>query len=323
MIFVMSDLEVPIRGRTYREPDGAHSVVVRGRDLEPALQHVASRSDCGTLAVVGLPEVIPDLSVLKGRKLLVVDADSARLHDFAEAAIKVGADVEWVRSARPSSERLAASLLPVGAVVLAAGSSSRMGGSQKLVLEFDGRPMVRHAIEAASEGGCHQVVVVYAADDVKEAVDGAADLVFNPDAARGMSTSLRTGLRALRSDMEAALVMLGDQPLVGSRAVSALLRSWRREGARPAVAMSASAEPDVRTPKRKPRWTPPVVLSRELWPELEALDGDEGARRVLDEHPELLDIVPAGGRPDDIDTPGDYAKIVRLFPRKKPTRRSP
>ena len=313
-VFVMSDLEVPIRGRTYREPEGPHSVVVRGRDLEPALQHVASRSDCSTLAVVGVPDAIPDLSALHGRKVIAVDADSARLHDFAKAATTAAAEVEWIRAARPSSERLAASLLPVGAVVLAAGASSRMGGSQKLLLEFDGRPMVRHAIEAASNGGCHQVVVVYAAQDVASAVDGAAELVFNPEAAAGMSTSLRHGLAALRTDMEAALIVLGDQPLVGSRSVAALLRSWRREGARPAVAMAAS-QPAT-------RWTPPVVLARELWPELEQLHGDQGARQLLDGHPELLDIVPAAGRPDDIDTPDDYAKIVRLFPRKKPTRRT-
>ena len=313
-VFVMSDLEVPIRGRTYREPEGPHSVVVRGRDLEPALQHVASRADCSTLAVVGVPDAIPNLSSLQGRKVIAVDADSARLHDFAKAAGEAAAEVEWIRAARPTSERLAASLLPVGAVVLAAGSSSRMGGAQKLVLEFDGRPMVRHAIEAASNGGCHQVVVVYAAQEVAGAVDGAAELVFNPDAAAGMSTSLRRGLAALRPDMEAALIVLGDQPLVGSRSVAALLRSWRREGSRPAVAMSAST-PQV-------RWTPPVVLARELWSELENLHGDSGARQLLDGHPELLDVVPAQGRPDDIDTPDDYAKIVRLFPRKKPTRRS-
>jgi molybdenum cofactor cytidylyltransferase len=313
MVFVMSDLEVPIRGRTYREPDGAHSVVVRGRDLEPALQHVSSRRDCTTLAVVGLPDVIPDLAALKDRKLLIVDADSTRLHDFAEAAIKVGAEVEWVRSARPSSERLAASLLPVGAVVLAAGASSRMRGAQKLLLDFDGRPMVRHAIEAASEGGCHQVVVVYASDEVKNAVDGAAELIYNPDAPTGMSSSLRIGLKAMRSDMEAALVVLGDQPLVGSRSVATLLRSWRREGSRPAVAMAGGS---------KQRWTPPVVLSRELWSELESLSGDAGARQLLDAQPELLDVVPAVGRADDIDTPDDYAKIVRLFPRKKPTKKS-
>ena len=265
------------------------------------------------LAVVGLPAVIPDIAVLKGRKVIAVDADSARLHDFAEAALKVGADVEWIRAARPSSERLAATLLPVGAVILAAGASSRMGGTQKLLLEFDGRPMVRHAMEAASEGGCHQVVVVYATDDVRDVVDGDAELVHNPDAAAGMSTSLRVGLKALRGDMEAALVMLGDQPLVGSRSVAALLRSWRREGSRPAVAMAGG---------EKPRWTPPVVISRELWPELEALQGDAGARQLLDAHPELLDVVPAAGRHDDIDTPDDYAKIVRLFPRRKPSRKA-
>ena len=308
-IFVMSDLEVPIRGRTYREPDGMHSVVVRGRDLEGALQHVASRADCNAVAVVGLTETIPDLSVMKGRRLIVVDADSSRLHDFAEAAIKVGAEVEWIRSARPTSERLAASLLPVGALVLAAGSSSRMAGTQKLLLEVDGRPMVRHAIEAASEGGCHQVLVVYASTEVRDAVDSAAELVYNPRAGEGMSTSLRAGLHGMRPDMEAALVVLGDQPLVGSRAVSVLLRSWRREGSRPAVAMAGNSE--------KQRWTPPVVLSRELWPDLESLEGDAGARQLLDNHPELLDVVPAAGRPDDIDTPDDYAKIVRLFPRKK------
>jgi molybdenum cofactor cytidylyltransferase len=312
-VFVMSDLEVPIRGRTYREPEGLHSVVVRGRDLDGALQHVADRDDCTAVAVVGLTDAIPDLSVMTGRRLIVVDADSSRLHDFAEVAIKVGAEVEWIRSARPSSERLAASLLPVGAVVLAAGASSRMGGSQKLLLEVDGKPMVRHAIEAASEGGCHQVLVVYASNDVKDAIDGAAEVVHNPQAAQGMSTSLRAGLDGLRSDMEAALVVLGDQPLIGSRAVSVLLRSWRREGSRPAVAMAGNTE--------KQRWTPPVVLARELWPELVTLDGDAGARQLLDAHPELLDIVPAAGRPDDIDTPDDYAKIVRLFPRKK-TKRS-
>ena len=308
-VFVMSDLEVPIRGRTYREPEGAHSVVVRGRDLEGALQHAADRADCTAVAVVGLTDQVPDMSVMKGRRLIVVDADSSRLHDFAEAAIKLGAEVEWIRSARPSSERLAASLLPVGAVVLAAGASSRMGGSQKLLLEVDGKPMVRHAIEAASEGGCHQVLVVYASGDVKDAIDGAAEVIHNPESAKGMATSLRRGLDAMRSDMEAAMIFLGDQPLVGSRAVSVLLRSWRREGSRPAVAMAGNSE--------KQKWTPPVVLSRELWPELMALEGDAGARQVLDAHPELLDIIPAAGRPDDIDTPDDYAKIVRLFPRKK------
>jgi molybdenum cofactor cytidylyltransferase len=187
-----------------------------------------------------------------------------------------------------------------------------MPGSQKLLLEFDGRPMVKHAVEAASDGGCHQVVVVYSADDVKEAVDGSAELVHNPAAHTGMASSLKAGLHALRPEIQAAVILLGDQPLVGSRTVAALLRAWRREGSRPAVAVS----------KKGADWTPPVVLSREMWDDLYALEGDAGARQILDGHPELLDMVPAPGRPDDIDTPEDYAKILNLFPKRKSRKRA-
>ncbi|HKW73172.1 MAG TPA: nucleotidyltransferase family protein [Candidatus Dormibacteraeota bacterium] len=307
-VFVMGDLDLPVRGRTYREPDGAHSMVVRGRDLDSALQHIASRPDCRSVAVVGLPEEVPDLSPLASRRLLLVDADGGRLRDFAEVAIRVGIEVEWIRSARPPFERLAAALLPVGGIVLAAGQSSRMPGSQKLLLDIDGVPMVRHVLEAASEGGCHQTVVVYAEDDVKRAINGRAEVVFNPRAGTGMASSLHIGLKTMRPEIEAAMVLLGDQPLVGSRTVATLLRAWRREGSRPAVAVSQGDD----------GWAPPVILSRELWSQLFALKGDAGARQVLQGRPELLDIVPAPGRPDDIDTPDDYAKIVRLFPKKKP-----
>jgi len=310
-VFVMGDLDLAVRGRTYREPEGQHSMVVRGRDLDAGLQHVAARNDCRSVAVVGLPDAVPDLSPLVGRRLLLVDGDSDRLRNFAETAIRAGIEVEWIRSARPPFERLAAALLPVGGIVLAAGQSSRMPGSQKLLLDIDGVPMVRRVYDAASEGGCHQTVVIYAEDDVKRAIDGRGELVFNPKAHTGMASSLRVGLKAMRPEIEAAVVLLGDQPLVGSRTVATLLRAWRREGSRPAVAVSQSTDD-------KDGWAPPVVLSRELWGELLALRGDSGARQVLHGRPELLDIVPAPGRPDDIDTPDDYAKIVRLFPRKKP-----
>jgi CTP:molybdopterin cytidylyltransferase MocA len=323
----MSDLELPIRGRTYREPEGPHSVVVRGRDIESALQHVASRDDCRSLAIINLPAVVPDLSPLAGRRLLLVDGDSGRLRDFAELALRADVEVEWIRSARPPFERLAAALLPIGAIVLAAGSSSRMSGPQKLLLEFEGKPMVRHAIESASDGGCQQVVVVYSAREVKAAVGDAAELVHNPDAQTGMASSLKVGLRAMRPEIEAVAVLLGDQPLVGSRTVAALLRAWRREGSRPAVAVSRKRETDQTeetSTGRRPdaHWSPPVVLAREMWDELNALEGDAGARQILDGHPELLDTVPAPGRPDDIDTPEDYAKILTLFPRRKSRKRA-
>jgi molybdenum cofactor cytidylyltransferase len=186
-----------------------------------------------------------------------------------------------------------------------------MPGSQKLLLDFDGKPMVRHAMESASEGGCHQVVVVYSTDDVKNAVHGDAELIHNPKARTGMASSLQVGLRAMRDEIAATVVLLGDQPLIGSRTIATLMRAWRREGSRPAVAVSQAHG----------EWSPPVVLARELWDELFALKGDAGARQILQGHPELLDMVPAPGRPDDIDTPADYAKILSLFPRRKPRQR--
>jgi molybdenum cofactor cytidylyltransferase len=166
-------------------------------------------------------------------------------------------------------------------------------------------------MESASEGGCHQVVVVYATDDVRDAADGGAELIHNPKASTGMASSLHVGLRAMRDEIAAAVILLGDQPLVGSRTIAALMRAWRREGSRPAVAVAQAHG----------EWAPPVVLARELWSELFALKGDAGARQILQGRPELLDMVPAPGRPDDIDTPEDYAKIVRLFPRRKPRQR--
>jgi len=111
--------------------------------------------------------------------------------------------------------------------------------------------------------------------------------------------------------MAGAMVLLGDQPLVGSRTVQMVLRRWRREGARPAVATSYNGE--------RKDWRPPVLRDRSLWPELMGLVGDEGARQRLGRRPELVDTVLSAGRPDDVDTPEDYAKIVHLFPGENPS----
>jgi CTP:molybdopterin cytidylyltransferase MocA len=306
----MSDLDLPVRDRTYVEPSGPHVVLVRGRNLQDALEHVAARPDCRALAVIGCPEDPPDLSVLARRRLLVTDGRRHRMRALAEAGIAAGAEVEWFLSDSPPVARLAAWALPVGAVILAAGTGSRMG-QDKLLLEVDGRPMVLHATEAASLAGCHELVAVYSNPAVKRAIGDRARCVYNPAAATGMASSVKRGLQTLGADMAAAVVLLGDQPLVGARTVEVLLREYRREGARPAVAAGYGGE----------AWRPPVVLDRSLWSELMEIAGDAGARQLLAGHPDLVDVVPAPGRPDDIDTPEDYANIVRLFPSRPPAPR--
>src|SRR5919197_6597529 len=195
MVFLMSDLDLPLRDRTYREPPGPHVVLVRGRDLAGALEHLTARADCRALGVIGAPDPAPDLATVAGRRVLVVDGDRSRLRIFAEACLEAEAEVEWLQTESPSIERLAAWALPVGAVILAAGRASRMGAN-KLLLDAGGMPLVRHVLEAASEGGCHHLTVVYAEEGVRHAVGDSARTVFNPRADTGMASSLKIGIEA-------------------------------------------------------------------------------------------------------------------------------
>jgi CTP:molybdopterin cytidylyltransferase MocA len=297
-----------MRGRVFRDPDGPHVAVAAGSDLPAALEHLAARADCTGLAILGVPEERPGLEALAGRRLLVCESDGARMRDFVAAGWKAGAEAEWFNGTEPPAERLSAWALPVAGLVLAAGAGTRMSKADgnKLLLDYEGVPLVRYAVSAAADGGCQGIWAVYSRPDVLAVLEGHATCIHNPDAASGQASSLRVGIENLPAQAAGVVILLGDQPLVGGRTVEMLLRAWRGEDAKPAVAASYGGE-----------WRPPVVIDRSLWPQLLALEGDAGARQVLGGHPELLDTVPATGLPDDIDTPEDYARILRL-PRRDP-----
>jgi nicotine blue oxidoreductase len=126
--------------------------------------------------------------------------------------------------------------------------------------------------------------------------------VHNPDWSTGMGSSLRVGLAAVPCHCTAAVLALADQPLVGAAAVRRLI-SAHAAGASVAVACYDG----------QPR--NPVLISREYWPEVAALAaGDTGARPFLRAHRDLVTEIECGdtGRPDDIDTPDDLARIVAL-----------
>jgi CTP:molybdopterin cytidylyltransferase MocA len=189
----------------------------------------------------------------------------------------------------------------VAAVILAAGAGTRMGGP-KALLEFEGRLLIERAVETATRGGCTDVIAVLGAgaDEVRQRADlRRARVVVNEQWATGMGSSLRAGLSELTPGrrVDAALVLLVDQPFVGPPAVNAVLDAWRN-GARLATASYGG------------RRGHPVLFGHEYWAEAAlSAKADAGARSLLAEHAADLVLVPcdAFADPRDLDTPADVA----------------
>ena len=190
-------------------------------------------------------------------------------------------------------------------IILAAGSSSRLGRPKQL-LDLGGRPVLQHVIDAAAKAGADEIAIVvgHAADQVAKAVSlpPQARLVHNPDHTKGQSTSLRAGLLAANPAAGAVVILLGDQPGVRPDAIASVVEAWR-EGAGPVAQASYEGRP-----------AHPTVFDRSVWPELGGAAGDEGARSLLIVHPEWVRPVEVGGQPpDDIDTEQDYARVRAAF----------
>jgi molybdenum cofactor cytidylyltransferase len=191
-----------------------------------------------------------------------------------------------------------------GAVVLAAGAARRFG-SDKLLADLDGRPVLQHVLDTIAESGIGEVVVVLgaAADSQRSRIAwGAERTVVNPDPSRGLASSLLIGLSALAGsrDIDAALVCLGDQPRLRGHVVALLLDAIGETG-RPIVV---------------PRYEHggggnPVLLARDAWGLADRAEGDEGLRRVIQERPADVAYVDVPGSNPDVDTPGDLRRVSR------------
>ena len=180
-------------------------------------------------------------------------------------------------------------------VLLAAGGARRFG-SQKLVADVDGIPVVRRAFDALSPSTDGVVVVVGSDSEVvTRALDGtAASIVVNSDWSLGLSTSLRCGILAVPPSTEAVIVGLGDEPMVDGRISRELVREWRRNN-KSIVAARYNGVQDH-----------PVLFDRAVFDELASLEGDVGAKRVINRLPERVAFVDVSApQPVDVDEPGD------------------
>ena len=187
----------------------------------------------------------------------------------------------------------------IGAVLLAAGSGSRLGGRPKSLLELGGVPLIRRQLIALSGAGVDEVVVVlgHHADVIDAAVrDFPVTLARNPSPDDGQVSSVRIGLQALSPKLDAVIVALADQPMINGQDINALIGAFKKRGDASMVVPRMAGEPGN-----------PVIFESALRDEWLAGDANAACRRWREAHPERVrwfDTDNSRYRVD-IDTPED------------------
>lgn len=298
---------------------GASAIADR-RDVLPAALELAG----GKVAVLGMPVDPGNLlmaGTLQGRDVLGLPgcARSPKLNGFDFVLWRVLAGLKVTRAeiarmgvgglladspVRPhprDSLLVTAPRLPrIGAIVLAAGNSSRMRaagqGVNKLLQPLGGQAMVRHVAERALGSAASDVVVVTGNEKAGVmAVLQNLPLTFadNPDYSKGLSTSLISGLNALPEDCDGALILLGDMPAVDSHLLDRMIAAFDPAEDRSIIVASHAG-----------RRGNPVLWAKRFFPEIRELSGDAGARALFAPYAGLICEIEAGSEAPltDIDT---------------------
>src|SRR5687767_3824022 len=194
----------------------------------------------------------------------------------------------------------------IGIVILAGGCSRKLGTPKQLV-EFKGKSLLRNAVEVALRCACKHVVVVLGsrADEIyKEVCALPVETVINEEWSNGISTSLRKGLTKLTQadpNLAAAVIMLSDQPFVDENTVRSLVDVYKTSG-KPIVASEYEGVVGV-----------PALFDRDVFDELLALQGDQGARVVIRKSgASRIATIAAPEAAFDVDTPADHHRLKEL-----------
>jgi molybdenum cofactor cytidylyltransferase len=190
----------------------------------------------------------------------------------------------------------------VAGVVLAAGTSTRMG-ENKLLFDLEGEPVVRRAVSRALAAGLDPVIAVlgHEAARVQRELDDLAPhcrIVVNPEYARGINRSLKTGIAALPPEAAAVVVMLADMPFVTSEMIAALVSRYRATTAPLVISDYDGVN------------APPMLYDRALFPEFQAMEGEGCGKVVIRRHRAEAEVIawPATAL-TDLDVPGDYERV--------------
>ena len=186
----------------------------------------------------------------------------------------------------------------IGAIILAAGNSSRLG-EPKQFLRYRGETLIHRAARAALDAGCAPVVVVAgtAHERIERELAGlAAQVHHHAQWPRGMGSSLRAGVAhalLLAPSLDALVLMVCDQPRVTAEVLTALLTA-HADSPHPAAASAYSGTLGV-----------PAIFARTLFPKLATLPDDDGAKHLLRALPDQITRIPFPDGSLDIDTPSD------------------
>lgn len=191
---------------------------------------------------------------------------------------------------------------PIAGIILASGMSRRFGTDNKLLALVGGDVVVRRTLRPYLSAGLSRVIVVvgHEAERVGAALaDLPVQLVLNPEFAQGQSRALVQGVETLPPETQAAVIGVGDQPLLTAESIEVLIDAYRSSHATIVVPRYAGLPGN------------PVLFDRRVFPELRAVTGDQGGRSVIRRHDDVV-WVDIGVEPQlDIDTVDDLQRARR------------
>lgn len=202
-------------------------------------------------------------------------------------------------------------------ILLAAGQSRRMGGTNKLLMEIRGKPVIRHAAEALCQAGLGDIYVVtgHQPEHLQNCLKGLdVTFVHNPDYASGQASSVVRAISALPEEVSDVLIGLGDMPLMKPALLTALAKQHQEK--------SGTGLPQITLPtfqieekSEMVRRGNPVIWSSAFFADLSGLSGDQGGRQILADYPACIQQLhwPDPHPFMDVDTGEAFAEVVRYF----------